>query len=423
VKIVPLLAIFPAELCAQWITGFYQPGGGPTGEPVSAIPWAKYTHMQLWSAGAANTNDGRVCLGYLAQADINSFLAGKPVGKKALVVIADATAGSHGADGITCGGGNTWVIDTSPAAIGFFVQNIVDFVNQTGQSNGGFDGVDLDWESSINSSNYTQYVELIRRLRAAMPGKVINIDVFPGGPTAAAAAAQASLDQVNVMCYDAGNYASWSWHNGPIYNPVVNNGTSCSEKMFQSGRDNGAVTAGVSRAKIGVGIPFYGYRWSGCTQPMMNGCTRQKYFSYGILAGDATRWQSQYQHYDTTNKSNYLSIPGLNEFDTFNGVEFMSDVAAWARANGFGGFMTFGQHDEYVSSASGDPCYPLSTALYNAVFGNGVGQGDVANFQTQFARVGRHAARAEIFRSLIWPGGLFLFLVLLAVARRSARVI
>ena len=47
----------------------------------------------------------------------------------------------------------------------------------------------------------------------------------------------------------------------------------------------------------------------------------------------------------------------------------MRDVAAWAKANGFGGFMTFGQHDEYVSSQTGDARYPLSTALYNAVFG------------------------------------------------------
>src|SRR5207247_3430627 len=160
-----------------------------------------------------------------------------------------------------------------------------------------------------------------------------------------------------------------SWYNGPVYNAVVNNGTSCNEKMFQVGRDNGAVSSGVPRAKIGVGIPYYGYRWTGCTQAMVSGCTRQNYFSYGILVGDTTRWQSQYQRYDSTYKSNYLSIPGLNEFDSYKGVEFIRDVAAWAKANGFGGFITFGQHDEYVSSQTGDARYPLSTALYNAVFG------------------------------------------------------
>jgi len=81
-KIVALHALSSVGLYGQWITGFYQPGGGSTGEPYSAIPWNKYTHMEFWAAGAANTNDGKVCLGYLTQADINSFLASKPAGKK-----------------------------------------------------------------------------------------------------------------------------------------------------------------------------------------------------------------------------------------------------------------------------------------------------------------------------------------------------
>jgi Glycosyl hydrolases family 18/Concanavalin A-like lectin/glucanases superfamily/Bacterial Ig domain/Putative Ig domain len=374
-KNIGIILLSSVGLYGQWITGYYAPGGGPTGEPVSAIPWNKYTHMQFWAAGAANTNDGKVCLGYLTQTDINNFLANKPAGKKALVTLTEQNAGATAPDNRTCGGGSTWAAVTGPGTISAFVQNIVNFVNQVGQNNGGFDGVDLDWESGLDMTNYTQLVDLINRLRAAMPTKVITMYVFPGPPTATAAAAQSSLDQVNVGCYDDGNFATWSWYNGPLYTAVVNNGSSCNDTMFQQGHDNGAVAAGVARSKIGVGIPFYGYRWSGCTQAMVSGCTRQNYFSYGLLVGDTTRWQSQYQRYDSTYKSNYLSIPGLNEFDTYNGVEFMTDVAAWAKSNGFGGFMTFGQHDEYVSNQTGDARYPLSTALYSAVFGAGGGGG------------------------------------------------
>jgi hypothetical protein len=353
------------SLHGQWITGFYQPSGGATGEPVSAIPWNKYTHMQLFSAGAGS--NGVVCLGYMAQSDINAFLASKPAGKKALVTLGDAPGGYTGADGITCGTGTTWAANTGSTLIATFVQNIVNFVNQTGQNNGGFDGVDLDWEGSVNS---TQYADLINRLRAAMPNKVINIDVYPGAPTAAAAAAQASLDQVNVMGYDGGNFTNYSWYNGPIFPYVANQSSSIYDKVYQTGGpDLGAVSAGVAPAKVGVGMPFYGYRWTGCTQALVTGCSRQGYFSYGNLVKDTTRWQSQYQRYDTTYKSNYLSISSLNEFDTYNGVEFMPDVVAWAKANGLGGYMTYTQNDEYVSTQTGDARYPLSTALYNAVFG------------------------------------------------------
>ena len=50
-KIVALHALSSVGLYGQWITGFYQPGGRPTGEPFSAIPWNKYTHIihqQVW---------------------------------------------------------------------------------------------------------------------------------------------------------------------------------------------------------------------------------------------------------------------------------------------------------------------------------------------------------------------------------------
>jgi Glycosyl hydrolases family 18/Concanavalin A-like lectin/glucanases superfamily/Putative Ig domain len=358
--LVVLIALSSVSLYGQWITGFYGPGGGPLGQPTSAIPWDKYTHMQLFAAGAANTNDGRVCLGYMSQTDINSFLASKPAGKKALVTLATAPGGATGSDGITCGGGSTWVAVTGSGVISTFVQNIANFVNQAGQNNGGFDGVDLDWEGS---TNVAQFTDLITRLRAAMPGKVINMDSLPQELAATASASQSKLDQVNVMCYDSGNYSSFSWYNDPLYTAVPGNGGSCNENV------QAHLNAGVARNKIGIGVPFYGYRWTGCTQAMVSGCTRSNYFSYGALVADTTRWQAQYQRYDTAYKSEYLSISGLNEFNAYNGVQFMSDAAAWAKSNGFGGFMTFSQHDEYVASQTGDARYPLSTALYNAVFG------------------------------------------------------
>src|SRR5207253_1628212 len=113
---------------------------------------------------------------------------------------------------------------------------------------------------------------------------------------------------------------------------------------------------------------YYGRRWTGCTQAMVSGCTNQGYFIYRDLVSDTTRWQSQYQRYDTQFRSNYLSISSLNEFDSYNGVQFINDAVAWQKSQGFGGFMTFGQTDEYLPSQTGDARYPLSTALYSAVF-------------------------------------------------------
>src|SRR4029077_15360928 len=112
-----------------------------------------------------------------------------------------------------------------------------------------------------------------------------------------------------------------SWYNDAIYwNGSA--GTSCSVEM---GR---VVSAGVAPAKLGVGTPFYGYKWSGCTRPLVS-CTETSYFAYQDIANDTTRWQPRNQAYDSAYKSNYLSVAATNEFIPYNGVEFMSDVVAW----------------------------------------------------------------------------------------------
>src|SRR5262249_48597976 len=116
---------------------------------------------------------------------------------------------------------------------------------------------------------------------------------------------------------------------------------------------------------------FYGRRWSGVTHALVDGNFNASTVLYRDLATDSSRWQSQYQGYDTTYKANYLSIPGMNEFDSYNGPEFIKDAVAWQRSQGFGGFMTFTMDYEFIPSQSGDAAHPLSTALAAAVFGGG----------------------------------------------------
>src|ERR1043166_2160016 len=83
----------------------------------------------------------------------------------------------------------------------------------------------------------------------------------------------------------------------------------------------------------------------------------QTYEMYRDMVADTTRWQSQYQHYDTQYMSNYLSIPGLNEFHSYNGVEFMRDAAAWRKSSGLGGFTTL------ASVMSTSPAKPAMRAI------------------------------------------------------------
>jgi chitinase len=337
-----LILLSSIGLYGQWITGFYAAQNGVL--PISAIPWDKYTHIIHFAA--APNSDGTVDLHYLTQAEISSITASRPAGKKMIVAIKDNDSNL-----------NAFPAATSSRTIATFVSNIVDFVN-----NSGYDGVDIDWEANVN---VTQYQDLLNRLRGALPGKVIVMDAGNwGGLESVAARAASALDQVNVMCYDMDSPSvGYSWFNDAL----LQNGNS--SLMTCDWRVRSLTNAGLSAGKIGIGIPYYGRRWSGVTQPLVTGNFQTSYFRYGDLVTDGTRWQPQNKFYDSGHKGNYLSIPSLNEFDSYNGVEFIQDAVAWQKAQGFGGFMTFTVDYEYLPNQTGDAQHPLSTTLYYAVFG------------------------------------------------------
>lgn len=338
-----------SSLNAQWVNGYYTANNGV--QTPSQLPWSKYTAIIHFAAraGVNGSGVGNGTVNTSELTDTAALIASRPAGKKVLLSLAD--------------NGSFPMAFAQDAAAGLrstFVTNITNTV-----ASNGYDGVELDWEGNINTSDYTA---LIAALRVAMPTKTITIAVFTGPPTAVAAAAQANLDEVNVECYDLGNFTAYSWYNNPIFAPTFGFSSSCYDEMFQSGSNNGAVTAGVARAKIGVGIPFYGYRWTGCTVAQITPCTRGAFTPYRTLASDGTRFIPANQQYDNTYKAQYLSISGLNEFDPYTGTQQIADIVTWAKSQGFGGYYSFTTEYEYMASQAGDAKYPLSTALYASVF-------------------------------------------------------
>jgi chitinase len=334
----------------QWITGYYSAQNGV--ESIANIPWNNYTHVIHFAA--APGGNGTVSLNYLTQSEINQINSSKPAGKKVLVCIKDNGSNS-----------NAFMDDTAPGMVNTFVSNIVNFVNQN-----GYDGVDIDWESNVNT---TQYANFLTQLKSAMPNKLVTVATgnWNNLPDVAGAAA-GSLDQVNAMCYDMDNTGSYTWYNDAL----LQDGDA--SKMTCDWRINALTAAGVPASKIGVGIPFYGRRHTGVTSPMQGGGSMFTVY-YRDLVADPSRWQTPYMNYDTNYKADYLSVPALNEFISYNGTRSINDAVAWQKSRGFGGFMTFTMEYEYRGNQSGDARYPLSTALRNAVFGSSPGSSTPAD--------------------------------------------
>jgi len=346
-KFLVLLALLTSCMYGQWITGYYSANNGV--EPVSAIPWSKYTHLIHFAASAGvGTNgqgNGTVNMQYLVQPEINQLITSRPAGKKVIVELADN--GSYLM---------AFAQNTAPGMINTFVNNIVSFVISN-----GYDGVDIDWEANINTA---QYQNLITLLRTAMPSKIITVAAgdWGGMPTAIAGISQ-DLDQVNVMCYDMDNDRTPSWYNDALLQAGDYSERACDARVSH------VTAAGTPAAKIGVGIPFYGRRNIGVTQPGVAGNFPQFTVFYRNLVSDPARWQGAFMQYDTVHKADYLSVTTLNEFVSYNGTRSIGDIVSWAKAQGFGGFMTFTVEYEYLAGQTGDARYPLSTVLYSDVFG------------------------------------------------------
>ncbi len=328
----------------SWMTTYYEAGSGQNGfMPTSALPWDKYTH--IIHMAASTMGDGNVNLYYLTQAKIDDFIKSRPAGKKALVAIIDNYQDF-----------SLLPKSASPANIDHFVTSIVDLV-----VNNGYDGVDLDWEKNVNA---TQLDALIRKLRSEprMQGKLITLAANPVHASVAVADA-ANLDQVNVMCYDFDyDMPNTAWYGGALRSAGNTAVHTCEWKM------NYFTSAGFPRAKLGVGIPFYGRKWPGVTQAgQASSFSNTRSFRYHSLVTDPTLWKPEYMHYDEVYGSDYLSIPDPPQFVSFNGPHFIKDAVAWQKTQGFGGMMTYSVEYDYLPDQTGDARYPLTSATYNEI--------------------------------------------------------
>lgn len=312
--------------------------------PASSIDFTTITHVIHFSI--TPVPDGSLDIG------ANDL---SPAKCSNLVTVAHAA----GAKAIICVGGAGTEADfqgaTTPANLPAFVSNLVNFVNLY-----GYDGLDIDWEPFL-STDATQYTSLIDALRAA-PGfpsnKLLTIAApaypsFGDSPTAEftiLASEQAKLDQINVMTYDlSGPYPGWvTWFNSPIFDGgFVFPGTSELVPSVQ-GAINNFTGNGVAPAKLGVGVPFYGYVWTGgpgVTRP------RQSWPSTNVPTVSTPGYNTIISGYyrtnryfwDTNAQAPYLSItntPAANDmFISYEDASACQCKVSYVRNRGLGGLM------------------------------------------------------------------------------------
>lgn len=233
----------------------------------------------------------------------------------------------------------------------------------------GYDGVDLDWETSVAPE---QFVALVRSLRAqldAMKPKGLLAGAFFDASDYLMQT-QSAFDQINVMTYDMCSVSEgFSWHNAALQSSDVTKRTvDWRVKRF---------IARIPGSKVGLGIPFYGYIWTGITRPAQTWDTAPtfKAIDYHVLAADPTLWRDQYKHRDSSAGSvPYLSIEpqrtfaGSGTFVTYDDEISVAAKVQYAKSHGLGGVMIWELSGDYFPKRN--PQHPLLQAVKNALHGS-----------------------------------------------------
>ena len=248
-------------------------------------------------------------------------------GKKAILMVGGA--GEHGG----------WVGAASDANRARFVQNLLATMDRL-----GFDGIDIDWEP-VETADRPSLLALARALRAARPGMLLTFPI--GWINANAGAADPwyatlaqSLDQVNVMAYDmAGAWDGWvSWHTSALTGEGADHPSSNASSLAA------LAAAGIPKAKLGMGIGFYGMAWRNVTGPLQRITSANdfkasdNYVTYAYVmryySDAAYRW-------DASAQASYLTftspVDGDVRFISYESPQAIAAKGAFAKAQGYGG--------------------------------------------------------------------------------------
>jgi len=331
-----LAAIRAAPAAPLWVTAYYpswnQDGGGMGPDKIDYSAITHLVHFAVTPRADGTIEDAkRGPLDVITPAQSADVVArAHKGGAKVLVCLGGAASGPAIEAAITDA--------VRPA----FVRNLVGFVAAR-----GYDGLDIDMEP-ILPADEPSFVKFIGELRAAMkaanPRWLLTIPASgePGAQSKLCALLQADFDQINIQTYDlSGAWLGFkTWYNGSIYGDGAT--LLAATRPFPSvdGIVSQYLAAGIPAAKLGIGLAFYGYVWTGANGPAqgIKGVTTQTLAYNDIMD---KYFQPKLYHWDEAAHAPYLSLGADQDagrkFISFDDARLAREKVLYARVHGLGG--------------------------------------------------------------------------------------
>ena len=346
-----------------WSMGYYA-AYDSTSYPVSAIEWAGMTHIAVafYSPTPTGAFDESLSQGSAAQ--------GTTLGH-AIVTAAHA----HGVKAVASLGGadsrTQFLAATASGVRDTFVGSIVKLATDY-----GYDGIDFDWES-LETADEPVLVDVMQKVRQRAPGLlltipvgIININTL--GDLSGYAAMAAAADQLNIMSYGAaGAWQGWkSWHSSALYQQ------DSATPMSVDSSVKAYVAAGVPKAKLGIGIGFYGLCYTppvtgpdqalnGATVAASDGDISYANIMTSYYSASAAQW-------DAFARVPYLSFakatgPMGCGYISYDDDRSIGEKGAYVKAQGLGGVIMWEINEGYIATAPAGQRNPLLTSIQQHV--------------------------------------------------------
>jgi chitinase len=210
------------------------------------FPYDKITHLQIGNVFPSSPT--LCCVSPFA--DFDKFAAdviprahakGKPV------ILQMGGAGGNP--------GNVWNAATATdAGVATLAQQIVAYATAR-----GFDGIDMDWEESVD---WPRVTALIREMRRRWTTGIFVADLgYSDVDVTWAKGLSDVVDRMSAMTYATlGNWGGWDgpWHQGALYEKADHTTAGSTHPYSIDRVVQRFLAAGVPASKLGIGIGFYG---------------------------------------------------------------------------------------------------------------------------------------------------------------------
>ncbi|HEX3757878.1 MAG TPA: glycoside hydrolase family 18 protein [Kofleriaceae bacterium] len=328
----------------QWVLGYYV-GYDIDAYPIADIEWTALSHIAFAPMTVADN------LGL----DL-SFSDQHGTGTADAMALARA-AHSHGVVPLLmlggAGAGANIAAAAAPAHRSSFVADLLAVLDML-----GYDGLDLDWEDSVDLDAFVALAQALRAARPAIvlsyPANALNANLDTVDPRMVTLAR--SLDRFNVQTYYPSTAVAglgWdSWFSSPV------SGESATTPIAIDDTLSRYAAAGIPAAKLGLGMAFYAICYGGgvtgprqptsTATPILGGDNQYPLSSFFTAGGTFDASAASARHRDATAQVPYLTLPAVvndsgcragTQYITYDDETSIAAKGAFSRAHGYGGII------------------------------------------------------------------------------------